>query len=164
MDNRGHRLGLARLLLVERGLLFLKLLPLRDVPGYHHQQLLPVLARPQYPSLRLQVNVVSRPMPEPIFDSASASGQHRITQCLLHFRQIIGMDFNQRVTPSEALDGISKHPCVGCVIPDPSSLRVDDRDQIIDVIDDQFQQSQVSDQGFVFLRFPLGRRGVSHSF
>src|SRR4029077_10321575 len=51
MDNRGHRLGLARLLLVERGLPFLKLLPLRNVPGYDHQQLLPILARPQYPSL-----------------------------------------------------------------------------------------------------------------
>ena len=66
------------------------------------------------------------------------------------------MDFNQRVTPSEALDGISKHPCVSCVIPDPPSLRVDHRDQIIDVIDDQFQQSQVSAKGSFFFVFHSG--------
>src|ERR1700676_106694 len=76
VNDRGHRFGLARLLLVQRSLLFLQFFPLRDVSRNDHQELLPILAGRQNPSLRLEVHVVSGSMPEPIFDSAPASGQH----------------------------------------------------------------------------------------
>jgi hypothetical protein len=94
-------------------------------------------------------------MPEPIFDSAAASGLHRILQGLLHFRQIIRMDFYQRVTAGKTFHRISEDPCVGSVIPHSSSLGVDYGYQIIDIINDQFQQPQISTKGpfsFIFHR------------
>ena len=91
-------------------------------------------------------------MSEPIFDPAAASGPHGIAQGPLHLRQIIGMDLNQGVTSGQTLDRISKHPCVGRVIPHSSALSVDYCDQVIDVIDDQFQQSQISTKSpFLFV-------------
>src|ERR1700675_2384854 len=101
MDDRSQRFSLTRLLLIQGSLMLLKLLPLGDVPGYYHQQLLSILVSWQHPSLGLEVNVMSRSMPESVFDSATAAGQQRFPERSLYFRQIIGMDLNQRVAPGQ---------------------------------------------------------------
>src|ERR1700726_258606 len=117
MDDRSQRFSLTRLLLIQGSLMLLKLLPLGDVPGYYHQQLLPVFASRQYPSLGLEVNVMSRSIPEPVFDPPAAAGQQRFSECSLYFRQVIRMNLNQRVAPGQTLHGVPEHPGVGSIIP-----------------------------------------------
>jgi myo-inositol catabolism protein IolC len=60
------------------------------------------------------------------------------------------MNFDQRVAACEALYRIAQHACVRGVIPNAFPLGVDHRDQIVDIIDNQFEKPQIPTEGPFF--------------
>jgi hypothetical protein len=53
------------------------------------------------------------------------------------------MHFNQGIAPSQGLDRITKNAGISRVVPDATTLPINDGNQIVNTIDNQFQQAEI---------------------